>query len=211
MEQQITAVFDAKGVAGFKIRWKFDEMFAVMIAEDYDKNQNGLLEDDEVAVVKDEAFSYISKFSYFVFIKIDGKPFDVKFVRDFNAVLDNGKLTYAFLIPCHVSAMSDFKKIIVAAYDPTYHSAIYFDQKKPLLLENNEKYEVKKYVQRDESTSIYFDMVNPWALFLDFRAIKWYYIYNISYWSKKYFEFVYLAESKKAWHLNYKNLLEIWN
>jgi len=41
-------VFDNKGLAGINFRWKFDDMFASMIAEDHDLNHNGHLEFDEV-------------------------------------------------------------------------------------------------------------------------------------------------------------------
>jgi len=49
--QRIEVVFDDKGLAGFRIEWKFDEMFSSMIAGDYDKNQNKYLEPDEIAVM----------------------------------------------------------------------------------------------------------------------------------------------------------------
>lgn len=169
MTQQITSVFDDKGLAGFKINWDFDEMFAAMIATDYDVNQNGSLEPDEVAHVRAEAFSYISEFNYFVFIRIDEKPFEVKFVKDFNAILSDGKLTYTFFIPCHVTAISNYKQIIVATYDPSYYSGIFFKKKDPAMLENTGRFDAKTLVQEDKATSIYYDMVNPWALFLDFR------------------------------------------
>jgi len=32
-------VFDEKGLADFKIHWAFDDMFASMIAGDYNKNK----------------------------------------------------------------------------------------------------------------------------------------------------------------------------
>jgi len=169
MTQQITSVFDGKGLAGFKISWEFDDMFAAMIATDYDANQNGLLEPDEVALVKAEAFSYISEFNYFVFIRIDEKPFEVKFIKDFKAILSDGKLTYTFFIPCHVTAISNYKQLIVATYDPSYYSAILFKRKEPAMLENTDRFDAKTVVKEDKATSIYYDMVNPWALFLDFR------------------------------------------
>jgi len=169
MTQQITSVFDDKGLAGFKIRWEFGDMFSSMITDDYDKNKNGFLEKEEAAVVKEETFSYISEYNYFIFIKIDGKPFEVKFIKNFSAVLNNGELVYTFFVPCHVTAISNFKQIIVATYDPTYYSAILFKKKDPALNENNELFEVKTAVREDKSTSIYFDMMNPWALFLEFR------------------------------------------
>ena len=107
INQKIKVVFDDKGVAGFNIWWEFDEMFASMIVGDYDSNNNNVLEKNEVAVIKEKAFSYLSNFNYFIFIKIDNKVFDVKFIKDFFAKIKNKKLIYEFFVPCHVSAVEN--------------------------------------------------------------------------------------------------------
>jgi len=167
--QRIEIVFDDKGLAGFRIEWTFDEMFSSMIAGDYDKNQNKYLEPDEIAVIKENAFSYVSNYNYFTFVRIDGKPFQVKYVKDFSAKIVDNKLTYEFLVPCHVAAISSFKHVIIATYDPSYYTAIFFAKKHPAALANADIFEVKSAIKEDKATSIYYDMVHPWALFLDFR------------------------------------------
>ena len=170
--QNLKIVFDEKGLAGFNIYWKFDDMFSNMICEDHDLNKNGTLEKTEVASIRGKAFSYIAEFNYFIYVKIDGTPFKVKYVTDFSAKLENGKLIYDFFIPCHVSAVKNFKHINVAFYDPNYYSAIYFTEQHPFAIENNDKFEVNAHIKRDKATLIYHDMVNPWALFLDFKLKK---------------------------------------
>ena len=167
--QRLDVVFDAKGLAGIKVRWKFDDMFASMIAGDHDLNKNGKLEANEIQAVKEKAFTFISKYNYFFFVKIDNTPFEVKFIRDFNAILENKKLVYEFLIPCHVMATNHFKKVTVASYDPTYYTAIYFTQKKPVSLTSADAFVVKTAIRQDPDTKIYFDMVHPWTLFAEFR------------------------------------------
>lgn len=169
IDQQLEVVFDDNGLAGIRIRWKFDDMFASMIAEDYDLNRNGRLELPEVKEIKEKAFSYISEYNYFNFIKIDDKPFQVKFIRDFNALLENKRLVYEFLIPCHVTAIQQFKKVSIATYDPSYYTAILFAEKEPVSLTSVEAYEVKTAIREDHETKIYFDMIHPWTLFLEFR------------------------------------------
>jgi ABC-type uncharacterized transport system substrate-binding protein len=132
--QRINLVFDDQGLAGFKMRWGFDEMFSSMIAGDYDRNRNGRFESEEVQTVKKIAFNYIANYNYFTFIKIDGKPFEVKYIKDFVAILENNKLIYEFLVPCHVAAIDRFKEIIVATYDPSYYTAIFFAKNQPASL-----------------------------------------------------------------------------
>jgi len=167
--QRIRIVFDDNGLAGFKIQWNFDDMFASMIAGDYDKNQNGTLEENEIKLIKKEAFSYLANYNYFTFIKNGKKPFTIKFIQNFSATLNNSKLRYEFFVPFHVTAANNFKKITVAVYDPSYYTAIFFSEKNPASLDNSESFEVKTTIKEDKSTSIYFDMINPWALFLNFR------------------------------------------
>lgn len=167
--QRLNAVFDAKGLAGIQVRWKFDDMFASMIAEDHDLNHNGKLEAAEVQAVKENAFAFISEYSYFTFIKIENKPFPVKFIREFNAILKNGRLVYEFLIPCHVTATNRFKKVSVAGYDPSYYTAIFFADKKPVALTAADAFEVETAIREDPDTKIYFDMIHPWTLFMEFR------------------------------------------
>jgi ABC-type uncharacterized transport system substrate-binding protein len=164
----LNAVFDEKGLAGIKVSWKFDDMFASMIAEDHDANQNGVLEPDEVSEVKEKAFSYISEFSYFSYIRIDGEPFEVKFISDFDAILEGDRLVYEFTIPCHVTATEQPKKVVVCTYDPSYYTAIFFAATQSVSLTNADAFEVTSAVREDPDTKIYYDMVNPWAFFLEF-------------------------------------------
>lgn len=169
IEQNLKIVFDEKGMAGFNVHWEFDDMFSNMICEDHDMNKNGILEKIEVASIKEKAFSYIAEFNYFIYVKINEHPFKVKYVTDFFAKLENGKLIYDFFIPCHVSAVKRFKHINIATYDPSYYSDIYFTEHHPFTIVNQNRFETNVEIKKDKSTLIYYDQINPWALFLNFR------------------------------------------
>jgi ABC-type uncharacterized transport system substrate-binding protein len=82
--------------------------------------------------------------------------------------LNDNKLTYEFFVPCHLKATSTTKHVTVASYDPTSYTAVYFADKDKIDLEQGENFEVKSKIREDTETSIYFGMVHPWALFLDF-------------------------------------------
>ena len=167
--QETKIVFDKKGLAGFDIHWTFDEMFSVMISDDFDQDRNGKLSKQEITVIKEKAFGYIAPHNYYIQIKIDDKPFAVKFIKNFNARLNDGKLSYSFFIPCHITAVKTIKKIVLSPYDPEYYSAIYFPDRKHLLMENSDSFAIETKVERDMSTLIYYDTVNPLAIFLNFR------------------------------------------
>ena len=167
--QKLKIVFDNQGLAGVRVEWEFDEMFSNLIATDYDQNQNSTLEPAEIAMVKERAFSYIGEYNYFIFIKVNGQAFKVKWIKDFNAVLKKGILSYHFFVPCHVKANELVKQINISTYDPSYYTAIFFDQTQPVLIENGYRFEITNSISEDKHTSIYFGTVNPWILFLKFR------------------------------------------
>lgn len=166
--QRLEVVFDEKGLAGFHVRWKFDDMFAGMIAEDHDRNHNGRLEPDEVQSIRENAFSYLAEFNYFIFVNIGNKPFKVKYTTDFTATLEDGRLEYRFFVPCHVRAARNVKNITVATYDSSYYTAIFFAKNRPVSLTAADACEVKTAIREDPATTIYYGMVHPWTLFLEF-------------------------------------------
>ena len=166
--QRLSMVFDEKGLAGIRVHWKFDDMFAGMIAEDHDFNHNGYLEADEVKSIREKAFSYLAESNYFVFIKIENRPFQVKYTTDFTAILQDGRLEYRFFIPCHVKATRNEKEITVATYDPSYYSAVFFAKNNPVSLISSDACEVKTAIREDPATTIYYGMIHPWTLFLEF-------------------------------------------
>ena len=167
--QRTGFVFDDKGLAGFRVNWTFDEMFSVMISEDFDSDHNQVLDAQEVAVIKEKAFGYIAPYNYYIHVRIDGKPFKVKFIKTFNAWLDNGTVCYEFFIPCHISAADTPKQVILSPYDPEYYSDIYFPDKTPLTMENAGAFSTEIKTARDLSTLIYYETVNPMAIFLSFK------------------------------------------
>ncbi|WP_035235181.1 DUF1007 family protein [Desulfobacter vibrioformis] len=169
ISQRTGFVFDDQGLAGFRVSWTFDEMFSVMISEDFDTDHNKTLDSKEVAVIREKAFGYIAPYNYYIHVKIDGTPFEVKFIKEFNAWLDNGIVNYEFFIPCHITALETPKQIVLSPYDPEYYSDIYFPDKAPFNMENTDPFSIKTQTARDKSTLIYYDMVNPMAIFLSFK------------------------------------------
>ncbi|NWH04105.1 DUF1007 family protein [Desulfobacter latus] len=169
ISQRTGFVFDDKGLAGFRVNWTFDEMFSVMISEDFDSDHNQALDATEVAVIKEKAFGYIAPYNYYIHVRIDGKPFEVKFIKSFNAWLDNGTVCYEFFIPCHVTAVDTPKQVVLSPYDPEYYSDIYFPDKAPLNIENAAAFSIEAQTARDPATLIYYETVNPMAIFLSFK------------------------------------------
>ena len=164
----VKVVFDEKGLAGVQINWVFDEMFSSMIILDFDKNGNRRFEPSEIESVKEGAFENLREFDYFMHIKIDGKPFKVKYVKDFSAEITKGKMAYRFFVPCHVRAEESSKEIKLSIYDVTFYSSAFL-QKNPVTYENRQSYEVEHTIEKNRGEAYYYGQVYPEEIILKFR------------------------------------------
>ncbi|MBN2124781.1 MAG: DUF1007 family protein [Deltaproteobacteria bacterium] len=169
IENRLAVVFDSEGLAGIEATWVFDEFFSNMIAVDYDRNQNGKLEPGEVATVKEKAFDNLINFDYFTFIRINGRPFKVQYIRDFSAILSDGRLIYRFMIPCHVKGGASFKEITIAQYDPSYYTAIAFPKDRPIGFQGEEDFEIHYDIAANREEAYYYDQIHPVEVRMRFR------------------------------------------
>ncbi len=164
----VDAVFDREGLAGFRVRWVFDEMFSSTIRMDYDLNDNSQFEPSEVKALEKGAFSNLKNFNYFVHVDIQGKPFEVSFVKDFDAEIKGEKMLYAFFVPCHVRATDRFKDIHVAIYDPEFYCSVFLVED-PLAYENREPYETSYRVEDNPDRAYYFGQIIPREIRMRFK------------------------------------------
>ena len=169
LENCLTIIFDQQGLAGIRVRWVFDEFFSSMMAGDYDRNHNNRLEGSEIKMIEKEAFANLINFDYFTFIKIEGRSFKVKYIRDFSAALAGGKLIYDFLIPCHVKASSTFKEFIISQYDPTYYTLVVFAKDQPVKVQNVSNFEISYRIAKNLEEAYYYGQIHPVEVILRFK------------------------------------------
>ena len=155
-------------LVGLQVNWVFDEMFSSMIILDFDKNGNRRFEPSEIESVKEGAFENLREFDYFMHIKIDGKPFKVKYVKDFSAEITKGKMAYRFFVPCHVRAEESSKEIKLSIYDVTFYSSAFLE-KNPVTYENQHAYEVEYTIEKNRDEAYYYGQVYPEEIILKFR------------------------------------------
>ena len=169
LETALTIVFDQEALTGIRVKWLFDEMFSSMIAFDFDLDQDQKLEKNEIALIRENAFSNLKNFGYFTSIKIDGKPFKVESVRDFSAALVENQLVYEFLIPCHVKATTRHKEFRISQYDRGYYTAVSFTKEQPLMFEGTSDFELEHRIAENVKQSYYFGQIIPEELIIKFR------------------------------------------
>lgn len=167
IDNSVNFVFDDKGLAGIRLEWVFDDMFGSGFIMDYDTNADGKLSPEEVALIKHDAFDHLRDYHYFTRIFIGPDEFKVKYIKDFDARIEDGRLIYAFTIPCHVSALSSPKKLSVMVYDDEYYTAITTSKKASTTCGDAFDCAVERSINRD--ISFYFGMVHPDQTVINFR------------------------------------------
>ncbi len=169
IDSWVTVVFDKKGLAGFNIRWAFDDMFSSMIIMDFDINQNGGFDTSEIKELKAGAFSNLKKFNYFIHVKLDKKPFVVKYVKDFRAEIKGDRLIYHFFVPCHVRAARQWKDIRISVYDREYYSDI-LPGKGHLKFKDQGTFEVRHHLRQNKEEAYFFEQIYPFEATIRFRT-----------------------------------------
>ncbi len=124
VEARVAFVFDEEGLAGFRQKWIIDEMTTLTVLEAIAENGDGKLDAKEIAAIKETSMGSLKGYGFFTDARIDGERFKPEWIQDFHASLDDGKLIYEFLLPCHVKAASVAKEILLAIYDESFYSYI---------------------------------------------------------------------------------------
>ncbi len=164
----VVAHFDEEGLAGFKLEWVFDEMFSHMIIHDYDKNKNGVFDPSEVEEVYKGAFSNLENFGYFTNVKVNGRPFHVKTVNDFNAKIIRDRVVYHFFVPCRVNAGPSYKEVRIGIYDESFYTSITVLEDQ-IFFENASQYDYYYTIEINKDEPYYYGQVYPEEIILRFR------------------------------------------
>ncbi len=172
IDYTVNFVFDQNGVAGIETQWIFDEMYSSMLIQDYDVDKDGRFNSSEIKTAKQDAFSNLKNYNYFVYITIDSKCFEVKSVENFSVDVRDNRVVYRFFIPCVVPATPSYKKIEICMYDETYYVDLLPLGDDPVRFTNkgNIDYEVKVFEDTKESRD--YGEIYPYSIRLKFRGIE---------------------------------------
>ena len=169
IDTRVAVVFDQKGIAGFRIEWKFDEMFSAMIIQDFDEDHDSSFSSAEIRNIEENAFSNLKNYHYFTYISWKGGEYDGKHVEDFFAAIRGGVLVYRFFVPCRISAGDKKKLVKVWVYDNSYYCDVVYEENDPLDIEGKKGYSFTYEIVPDEENPYYYGQVFP----LQMRFLFW--------------------------------------
>ncbi len=172
IDYTVNFVFDQNELVGIKTQWIFDEMYSSMLIQDYDVDKDGRFSSSEIKTAKQDAFSNLENYNYFVYITIDSKCFEVKSVDNFSVDVCNNKVVYRFFIPCVVPTTPSYKKIEICMYDETYYVDLLPLGDDPVRFTNEGSidYEIKVFEDTKESRD--YGEIYPYSIRLTFRRIE---------------------------------------
>ncbi len=168
VDAELTIVFDEKGLAGFRQRWVFDEMFSSTMLTNFDKNKDHVLDVHEIGEIKKGAFNNLRNYGYFTHILIDGNIFDVNYVTEFSAGIHDNRLLYTFFIPCHVVAGDQVKQVTVSVFDETYYTDVALVPDS-LSCERGSAFVVAYDIKRIKEFSFYYGQIIPDGVTIKFK------------------------------------------
>lgn len=140
--------FENKNLKGFWVKWVFDEMFTMILIEDYDDNPDGKLDEQELKTICVESSQNLIDYNFYCDLKINGKNQNVHQVKNFTAKIIDNKMEFNLFIPCNI----DKGKVEFSLYDKTYYS--FFDTLKKQ--KTNKNFPVKVVAKKKLKTTDYY-------------------------------------------------------
>ncbi|MFC1754274.1 DUF1007 family protein [Thermoproteota archaeon] len=171
IEGAITAQFNAQGLEGFYINWLFDEMFSSSIYMDYDKNKDKKFNEEEMNLIKEEAFSNLENYNYFTHISTSNEIIKLNKVEQFKVTSKGTKVEYSFFIPCLIQAGDVSKKLSIGMYDESYFVDIAYKEKSPFTCSQADLFKCTFTLKENPNHSFYLGQFNPLEYFLSFKRV----------------------------------------
>jgi ABC-type uncharacterized transport system substrate-binding protein len=79
------------------IVWKYDEMFSLMLSEDFDTDKNGVLSAEEEKNLRDLVFENLKNVDFYMNIRRNTTPYTI--IPEFTPRLEEGVLYFVFTFP----------------------------------------------------------------------------------------------------------------
>ena len=169
IDYTVNFVFDQNELTGVETQWIFDEMYSSILIQDYDANKDGKFSDREIITIKQDAFSNLENYNYFIYLSINSENFKVKSIENFSVDVYDNKVIYSFFIPWVVPATLSYKKIEICMYDETYYVDLLPLGDDPVRFTNEGSIDYKVKVFEDTKTSRDYGEIYPYSISLKFR------------------------------------------
>ncbi len=154
-------VFENGKIIGIRQHWTFDNVFSLLLIEDFDANKNRKFDKPEIEALRKGAFAAVREFGYFTHIRLDGKKIAVDRVSEFTASVTKGRISYSFFVPFAKPVDPKTTKVDLGTYDDTFYVSVTYDAIDPVRLAGAGSSGCHFKIYEDAENPIYFGMVVP--------------------------------------------------
>jgi ABC-type uncharacterized transport system substrate-binding protein len=121
VELRMAVVFDQAGLAGFRQRWRLDEMTTRAVMEAAGADFADGLDAREHAAIERMSRENLGGRAFFTDIRHGGRTVRPRELGGFSARLVGAKLEYTLFIPYAVAATAKPQEVLAAVYDPSFY------------------------------------------------------------------------------------------
>ena len=127
-DARMEVVGDAAGqLVSVRNIWRMDELFSSSVVVDFDKNANGVLDDDELQAVGDTVRESIAEWSFYTFAVVADKPVKMLAPETIRALFQDGQLLLFFEMKAGEPVDLKTQKLTVSSFDETFFVAFVFE------------------------------------------------------------------------------------
>lgn len=129
IDANVDLVFDENGFVGVKNKWTFDLIYSQAMIAAGDKNGNGIFEDDELPLYREQIVEAARQYSRFNYVGDGTRFYSPKESENLRVSANaEGRLVVEFLNTFRIPAPSgDYAMLVVATTDPTNYILITTD------------------------------------------------------------------------------------
>ncbi|MEQ8443426.1 MAG: DUF1007 family protein [Alphaproteobacteria bacterium] len=126
--------FDEGRLTTIRMQWAFDEFFSEILFQDFDWNDNGQFDEDELAAMRQGAFEGLGEVNFFTDFRIGGEQVSWDGARDFGVAVSEDGRTVAYSFTLDVPGAPDpyTDAISLSIYDPEFYVELNFIDDEPL-------------------------------------------------------------------------------
>ncbi len=148
-------------LTAFAIDWTFDELYSFLVLDDFDSNNNGMLDQDELDALAKASRDTLASTNYFTRITADNEPLDGVEFAALTATTQRERISYHFTAKLKQPLDLRTQNVTFATYDENYYIEILLNEDDPVRFEGDWPRACRYEIGRDEFNRIYFDLVAP--------------------------------------------------
>ncbi len=125
IDLETAPLFNEEGkVTGLWVGWLFDDFYSAFTLNEMKPGQDGEYVQKALNALAETNLKNLAEFSYFTFLRANGKPVKFKPVSDYKTSLQGNRLWMEFTVELETAIDPKTQKFDYAVYDPTFYVEI---------------------------------------------------------------------------------------